>query len=69
MPSTGQASRSEVVGVFATPAPFVSKLIGPRVLPTLATGRLLKQRVCDSLNIFSGITGKGGGQGGINTEL
>ena len=58
-----------MVGVFATPAPFVGKLIGPRVLPTLATGRTLKQRVCDSLNIFSGITGKEEGREGINTEL
>ena len=58
-----------MVGVFATPAPFVGSLVGPRVLLTLATGRTLKQRVCESLNIFSGITGKEEGREGINPGL
>ena len=58
-----------MVGVFAAPAPFVGKLVSLRVLPYLVPGHTLKQRVCESLNIFSGITGKEEGREGINPGL
>ena len=45
-----------MIGVFAAPAPFIGKLVGPRVLPPVATVSILTQ-ACDSLSILSGITG------------
>lgn len=58
-----------MVGVFATPAPFVGSLVGLRILPYLVPGHTLKQRVCDSLNSLSGVTGKEEGTEGINPGL
>ena len=57
-----------MVGVFAAPAPFVGKLVGLRILPYLVPGHTLEQRVCDSLNSLSGVTGKEGREG-INPGL
>ena len=58
-----------MVGVFATPAPFVGKLVSLRVLPYLVPSHTLTQRVCDSLNSLSGVTGKEEGREGINSGL
>lgn len=45
-----------MIGVFATPAPSVSKLIGLGVFCSMAAVSILK-KVCDSLRILSGIAG------------
>ena len=45
-----------MIGVFTAPVPFIGKLVGPRVLPPVATVSILRQ-VCDNLSIPSGIAG------------
>lgn len=45
-----------MIGVFATPAPFIGKLVGPRVLRSMAAVSMLK-KVRDPLRILSDIAG------------
>lgn len=51
---TRKAGRSEVIGVFATPAPFIGKLVISRVLHSVAAVSMLK-KFSGPLYILSGI--------------
>lgn len=57
-----------MVGVLATPAPFIGSLVSPRVLHSVATVSML-QPVCDSLDILSGIAAMGEGSREVNPGL